>query len=146
MLMKACPKSTTLFHKKRLSGNKKPGNAACFISAFLILITVVSCSDTPTSSPLYGTYKQQIPDSLIGILNAGHDAVIKVNNDKTINYNTTINYKPKFNIDGVYTLDEKTNTLKIKWNSGKLPDIINIEKVKEDYIIKIGNSIYRKEK
>lgn len=144
--MNAFRNSTTLFCKKRASQNKKPENIAGFFLTCLILFSAISCSDTPTSSPLYGRYKQQIPDSLIGMLNAGHEALIKINKDKTISYNTIINYKPKFNIDGVYTLDEKTNTLRIKWNSGKLPDKLNIEKVKEDYLIKIGNSIYRKEK
>lgn len=73
------------------------------------------------------------------------DIYFKVNEDHLIVYNTTVNGKPMFNIKGAFTVDHRTNTLNINWFGGKLPKHIRVEQEGEDYFIKIGDTVYKKE-
>lgn len=95
-------------------------------------------------APVYGTYWIYSNDPEIQRFIQGQNTFINLNKDHTIAYNTTINGKPKFNFSGVYTLDEKSNTLTIAWLGGKLPKQLKVEKEGEEYIIRIGETTYKK--
>ena len=71
---------------------------------------------------------------------------LKIDENNTIAYNTTINSKRKFDFSGTYVLDEKTNTLTVAWLGGNLPKQLKVEQEGEDYIIRIGETTYKKEK
>lgn len=99
------------------------------------------------TSPIYGKYKISYDsDSSIGRLLPPEETHFMVNNDGTIEYNSTINRKPKYRFKGSFALDEKTNTLSIKWEKGKIPSTLKIEQKNEAYFIKVGNTYYIKGK
>jgi len=98
------------------------------------------------SSAVYGTYKIYSDDPAVRMFITGQDNYIKLNDDQTIIYHTTINDKPKFHIEGAFTLDKKSDEITVQWKSGKLPGKLKIEKQGEDYVIKIGSTLYKKEK
>lgn len=112
----------------------------------LFISLLLSCSDNTGSLPIYGKYKMLSNDPAISRFIANEDNYIQVNTNKTIVYNSTINNKPKFNFKGEYSYDKESNTLHIKWTGGKLPDQLKIEISGEDYIIRIGETVYKKEK
>lgn len=120
--------------------------SACILILSVAIISL-ACSDSKDRSPnIYGTYIIYSDDPQLKRFTEGQDTYIRLNKDKTIVYNSTINYKPKFNFKGNFTFDEKTNTLTIEWKSGKLPDKITVEKKEEDYLIRIGKTVYLKKK
>lgn len=98
------------------------------------------------SSSIYGTYEIYSDDPAVRMFIRGQDTYIKLNEDQTIIYHNTINGKPKFHIEGTYTLDKKTNDLTIRWKEGKLPANLKVEKQGEDQVIKVGSTLYKKEK
>jgi len=98
------------------------------------------------SSSIYGTYEISSDDPAVQMFIRGQDTYIKLNEDQTIIYHNTINGKPKFHIEGTYTLDKKTNDLAIRWKEGKLPANLKVEKQGEDNVIKVGSTLYKKEK
>lgn len=124
---------------------KKIFTAASFL-ILLTLIAVLLFFNKREPSAVYGSYKIYSNDPMVNKFTSGQDIYLKINNDRTIIYHTTINGKPKFHNTGVFTLDEKTNTLAIQWKDGKLPSKLKIEKQKENYVIKIGATVYAKEK
>lgn len=107
---------------------------------------LIACSDnTSNSLPPLGKYKMYSDDPQVNRFIAFENNYIEINKDNTIVYNTTINTKPKFNFKGSYTYDEKSNTLNIAWYQGKLPNALKIETEGKKYIIRIGESTYKKE-
>src|SRR5204863_5532123 len=119
------------FMLEKLKGNRCPG--------FLFLISVaVFLSCGKRTMPLFGTYRIYSEDPSVKRWIAGENTYIKLNNDKTIVYNSTINGKQKFHFEGEFVLDEKTNTLTIQWKAGKLPEKMQIRKIGTDYVIEIG--------
>lgn len=112
----------------------------------LVLVIMLCTSCKQKASPVSGTYRITSDDPVAKMLLAAENTYIKVNNDGTILYNTTLNQKPKFHILGTYTLDEKTNTLHVKWDSGKLPNKLTVQKVQANDVIRIGETVYVKER
>ncbi|MFV8271281.1 hypothetical protein ACNQGP_15285 [Flavobacterium sp. GT2N3] len=138
--------SSTLLNKETAPLKRKKN----FITAsFLILLTLIAVLlffNKREPSSVYGSYKIYSNDPTVNKFTSGQDIYLKVNNDRTIIYHTTINGKQKFHNTGVFILNEKTNTLAIQWKDGKLPSKLKIEKQKENYVIKIGTTVYMKEK
>lgn len=135
-------------HPQAINALRIKKTLAYLLKSILILligsIFFVSCRQDTYS--IQGTYRIYSEDPMVKLFIAGQDTYIRIQDDGKIIYNTTINQKPKFHNEGTYTLDEKTNTLEIKWDSGKLPTKLTVEKEKEDYLIRIGETIYKKEK
>jgi hypothetical protein len=94
--------------------------------------------------PVQGIYRIYSDDPAIRLYIQEQNTYIKLNADQTIVYNTTINGKPKFYFEGTYT--HRNNEISIKWKDGKLPSNLTIEKKGDDQIIKIGSTMYKKEK
>ncbi|HJS54179.1 MAG TPA: hypothetical protein VJ765_06525 [Chitinophagaceae bacterium] len=116
-------------------------------SLHLLCITLLlSCSDNTGSLPIYGKYKMFSNDPAVRQFIANEDNYIQVNPDKTIVYNSTINNKPKFNFKGEYDYEKESGTLNIKWTAGGLPAQLKIEVTEEDYIIRIGETTYKRVK
>ena len=117
------------------------------LMALLNITLLLSCSDNSGEVlPIHGKYKMFSNNPSISQFIANEDNYIQVNRDKTIVYNSTINMKPKFNFKGEYTYEKESNTLNIRWSDGKLPDKLQIEVIEGDYVIKIGETSYKKEK
>src|SRR4030095_2353205 len=119
-----------------------------FIGLFSIAIMMflfLSCNNKSTPA-IVGTYRIYSEDPSIQRWIAGEDTYFKLNDDHTIIYNSTINGKPKFNFDGNFVLDQKTNELTIDWNQGKLPNKLQVQQVGSDYIIQVGTTTYKKQK
>ena len=113
----------------------------------LMLISFFAChNNEDPSSFIYGKYKLFSTDPSLQQFTSGENTFIKIDEDGAITYNSTINNKPKFNFSGTYKFDKETNTLTIQWKEGKLPGVLNIETVDDGYIIKIGDTQYKKEK
>lgn len=120
-------------------------NLLAGIASFLIFscFFLPGCkNDNPN---IFGTYKIYSDDPAVRLFIEGQDTYIKLNDDQTIVYNSTINGKPKFHNEGTFTLD-KNNEITIQWKTGKLPGKLRIEMGKDDYMIRIGSTIYKKEK
>ena|SRR5215510_10143237 len=125
---------------------KSKNGSLFFLPAFLFSL-MMSCSnpgDSPSS--IYGKYKAFSNNPSINQFIINEDNYIMLNDDKAIIYHTTINGKPKFNFKGRYDYMKESGTLNIKWEEGKLPDQLRIEKSGEDYLITIGETLYKKEK
>lgn len=123
------------------------GNHFTFLILMGIIFLSSGCGGTDdATSFIYGKYKWYSEDPSVKRFIIYEDNYLKINEDQTIVYHTTINSKPKFNIEGEFTLDKETTTLNIKWKEGKLPAKLTIEKKGEDYIIKVGETIYKKER
>ncbi|UOK42294.1 MULTISPECIES: hypothetical protein [Flavobacterium] len=137
--------SSPLINKETASLKRKIFIAASFL-LLITFIAVVLFFNKKEPSTVYGSYKIYSNDPMVNKFTSGEDIYLKVNNDRTIIYHTTINGKLKFHNTGVFTLDEKTNTLGIRWKEGKLPSKLKIEKQKENYVIKVGTTVYMKEK
>lgn len=118
----------------------------------MALVVVIALSGflfftTPKSgSPVYGTYRISSNDPMIKKSVQNQDIYLQIKEDHLIVYNTTVNGKPMFNVKGAFTVNNRTNTLNINWFGGKLPAHLKVEKEGEDYIIRIGETIYKKEK
>lgn len=112
----------------------------------LIFSAFVFFTKKKETSPVYGTYRISSNDPMIQRSVQNQDIYFQLKDDHLIIYNTTINGKPKFNLKGAYTVDTKTNTLNIKWFGGHLPKHLKVENEGEDYIIRIGETTYKKEK
>jgi hypothetical protein len=95
-------------------------------------------------STVQGTYRIYSDDPAIRLYIQDQNTYIKLNADRTIVYTTTINGKPKFHFEGTYT--QQNNEIAIKWKEGKLPSKLTIEKKGDDHIIKVGSTMYKKEK
>ena len=133
----------TVFNRNNfLSGN----HFSNFILTWIFFLSAGCSGADDASSFIYGKYKWYSEDPSVNRFIMYEDNYLKVNEDQTIVYHTTINSKPKFNFKGEFTLDKETTTLNIKWKEGKLPAKLTIEKKGEDYIIKVGETIYKKEK
>lgn len=100
----------------------------------------------PKPNPVFGTYRIYTTDPNILRHVINQDISLKLNENHTIAYNTTLNGKRFQDISGTFVLDEKTNTLTIAWLRGKLPKKLKVEKEGNDYIIRIGETMYKKEK
>jgi hypothetical protein len=100
--------------------------------------------ETMGTPPVYGVYRIYSDDPAIRLYIQDQNTYLKINTDQTIVYNTTINGKPKFSFEGTFT--QKNNELAIQWKDGKLPSSLTVEKKGDDQIIKIGSTIYKKEK
>lgn len=114
---------------------------ALILSAFLLL------SKEKHISQVYGTYWVSSNDPAIQRFIQGQNIYLQLNKDHTIAYHTTINGKRKFDLSGVFTLDEKTNTLTIAWIGGsKAPKQLKVLREGEDYLIRVGETVYKKVK
>lgn len=138
--------SSTLINKETASLKEKKIFTAASFLILLTLITVLLFFIKREPSAVYGSYKIYSNDPMVNKFISGQDIYLKINSDRTIIYHTTINGKQKFHNTGVFTLDEKTNTLAIQWKDGKLPSKLKIEKQGEGFVIKIGTTVYMKEK
>lgn len=112
----------------------------------LILSAFVFLTSKKSVSPVYGVYRIASDDPMIQRSVQNQDIYLKVNQDHLIVYNTTVNGKPMFNVKGAFTVDFKTNTLNINWFGGKLPKQLKVEHEGNDYVIRIGETTYRKVK
>ncbi len=118
---------------------------------FLLLLPafttiLISCTDSASNNlPPLGMYKMYSDNPDVNRFIAFENNYIELNKNNTIVYNSTINTKPKFNFKGTYTYDKESNTLNISWAEGKLPNILKIETLNKNHIIKIGESTYKKE-
>jgi len=115
-----------------------------FSISIIVVMALLSCNKTTPA--IFGTYRIYSDDPSEERWMIGENTYLKLNNDKTIIYNSTMNGKQRFHFEGNFTLDEKTNTLTIQWKDGKLPDKMQIQKVRSDYVIQIGTTTYKKEK
>lgn len=138
--------SRTFIHEETASLNRKKIVITTAFLLLLISIAVVLFFNKKEPSAVYGSYRIYSSDPIVNKFTSGQDIYLQVNNNQTIIYHTTINGKQKFHNTGVFTFDEKTNTLAINWKDGKLPTTLKIEKQKENYVIKIGATVYTKEK
>lgn len=122
-------------------------NSATTVLFCLMLISFFAChnNDEP-SSFIYGKYRIFSTDPSMQQFTSGENTFIEIMKDGTIIYNSTINNKPKFNFTGTYQFNKETSTLTIQWKEGKLPGILGVETVDDGYIIKIGDTQYKKEK
>jgi hypothetical protein len=114
--------------------------AVICLTAFLFF-----AQQTGTAS-IYGKYLITSNDPMIQRSVQNQRIYLLLNKNNTIAYNTTINGKRKYDFSGTYILDKKNNTLTIAWLGGKLPKQLKVEKEGGDYIIRIGETIYKKEK
>jgi hypothetical protein len=94
--------------------------------------------------PVQGIYRIYSDDPAVRLYIQEQNTYLKLNANQTIVYNTTINGKQKFYFEGTYT--HRNNEISIKWKDGKLPSNLTIEKKGDDQIIKIGSTMYKKEK
>jgi hypothetical protein len=108
----------------------------------LLLFSLNRGLASPT--PVQGIYRIYSNDPAIRLYIQDQNTYIKLNADRTIVYSTTINGKPKFHFEGTYT--QQDNEIAIKWKEGKLPSKLTIEKKGDDHIIKVGSTMYKKEK
>lgn len=111
-------------------------------STVFLLFSLNQGSTMP--SPVQGIYRIYSDDPAISLYIQDQNTYIKLNADRTIVYSTTINGKPKFHFEGTYT--QQNNSIAIKWKEGKLPSKLTIEKKGDDQIIKVGSTMYKKEK
>ena len=132
--------------KKRILFIKRKFNPIAYILILLLTIFGVACSTKESSGNIYGTYQIYSEDPEVRRFIEGQDTYIRLNDDQTVIYNSTINNKLKYNIKGKFSYEEKTNTLTINWEEGNLPDKLKIEKEGAANIIRIGNTIYKKDK
>lgn len=124
-----------------------PKNHFLFILSCSLFCFFISCSNIDTApSYVYGKYRIHSDDPNVQRFIAGENTYLEIKKDQTIEYNSTINSKPKFNFTGDFTFDKTTNTLTIKWKDGKLPSDLKIEKINNDYLIRVGETNYKKEK
>lgn len=93
---------------------------------------------------VHGIYRIYSDDPAIKLYIQNQNTYIKLNPDKTIVYNTTINGKPKFHFEGTYR--QQHGEIVIEWKDGKLPSKLSIEKKGDDQVIKIGSTMYKKER
>jgi hypothetical protein len=131
--------------------NATPDRKKIAIAAsVIVLITLTVCmlyalNQVPASPlPVQGIYRIYSDDPAIRLYIQDQNTYIKLNADRTIVYSTTINGKPKFHFEGTYT--QQDNEIAIKWKAGKLPSKLTIEKKGDDHIIKVGSTMYKKEK
>src|SRR5258708_22095983 len=128
-------------HSKELQGRNKnfkelQGRNKNFGFLFLISIAfTISLSCNEPTSPVFGTYRIYSEDPSVKRWIAGENTYIKLNNNKTIVYNSTMNGKQRFHFEGVFALDKKTNTLMIQWKDGKLPNRLQVQNIGSDYVI-----------
>lgn len=113
---------------------------ALAVGIFFILTTNIKNNTTP----IYGVYRIFSDDAAVKMYIEGQNTYIKLNEDKTIIYNTTINGKPKFNFEGTFT--QRNNEIAIQWKDGKLPANLKIETKGDEQVIKIGSTLYKKER
>ena len=100
-----------------------------------------SCKYSPSFD---GIYRLDIDRTNLYTRLANQEIYLEVKDD-SIAYSQTVNEKMAFHHKGQYTVDEKTNTMDVKWKTGKLPNKLKIVKLDGAYVIKIGNDIYKKE-
>ena len=140
-------KIKTLCDNLKKNGYRINKDSATMILFFLMSISFFACHNNDDhSSFIYGKYKLFSTDPSMQQFTSGENTFIGINEDGTITYNSTINNKPKFNYSGTYKFNKETNTLTIQWKEGKLPGILKIETVDDGYVIKIGETQYKKEK
>jgi len=122
-------------------------NSTITILLCLMLISFFACrNNDDRSSFIYGKYRLFSTDPSIQQFTTGENTFIEIAKDQTIVYNSTINNKPKFKFTGTYKFNKETNTLTIQWKEGKLPGTLKIETADDGYVIKIGDTQYKKEK
>lgn len=133
-------------HMNRTTDSRKGviGITVMVMLAIGIFLLYSARKETVVASPVYGVYRIYSDDPAIRLYIQDQNTYIKVNTDHTIVYNTTINGKPKFSFEGTFT--QKNNELAIQWKDGKLPSRLTVEKKGDDEIIKIGSTVYKKEK
>ena len=121
-------------------------NLFLFILSGFLFCCFIGCSNIETApSYVYGKYRISSDDPNVQRFISEENTYLEIKKDQTIEYNSTINNKPKFNFSGDFTFDKTTNTLTIKWKDGKLPSDLKIEKSNNDYLIRIGETNYKKE-
>jgi len=140
-------KIKTLFDNLKKTAVMINKNNAIVTLFCLMLISFFAChnNDDP-SSFIFGRYKLFSNDPSLQQFTSGENTFIEIGKDETIIYNSTINNKPKFNFSGTYKFNKKTNTLAIEWKDGKLPAVLKVETVNDGYVIRIGDTQYKKEK
>ena len=122
-------------------------NSAIMILPCLMLISSFACrNNDDDSSFIYGKYMLFSADPSMQQFTTAENTYIEIGKDQTIVYNSTINNKPKFNFTGTYKFNKEANTLTIQWKEGKLPGTLKIETVDDGYVIKIGDTQYKKER
>lgn len=117
------------------------------VEAFTKVLAVFLCfflsSCAKNNRDIAGVYNYYSEDRLAMRMMAGQNTYLKIDDKQTIIYHTEINGKKIIQHEGIYHLG-KDNMLNINWKTGKVPGQLKIEKEGEHYIIKIGNSLYRK--
>lgn len=117
------------------------GVTVIIVLAIGIIFLFANKKDQPS---IYGVYRIYSNDPAVQLFIAGQNTYLKLNEDRTIVYNTTINGVPKFHFEGTFI--QHNNELAITWKDGKLPGKLKIETQQNNQIIKIGSTLYKKEK
>lgn len=125
-------------------------NRKIFFSTALNSLTIILCvsinSCIKKNTEIYGTYRYYSDDPIAMQMMTAQNTYLELSDGETIIYHTEINGKKTFHNQGFFTFDEKKGMLHINWETGKVPDKLKIEKQGDIYIIKVGSTIYKKEK
>lgn len=110
-------------------------------SGVLILFLVASACGTGSFQSITGKYRATSKDPVVNRFLQSEDNYLMINEDNTIIYHSTINSKPKYLHKGSYEYAKDKQQLVIRWQSGKLPSVLQFD---ETGSIIIGNTVYVK--